>query len=168
MGLAQQTVRHGTEYPTVQGGKHAWAQTLDIIAEPIIAEKIVQQAGGIWQDKQLIVGATAELGNAGGKCPSPVATSATHATVAKPAVGTKRREPSALQLLTAKGGLTDSVAMKAVVSRGTGEMAKSMLIVPSRSYSQANTASDPRQGVVQALGTARMQDRAVFDIEVGS
>ena len=59
----------------------------------VIAKQIVQQAEGIWQDKQQTVGATRELGNAGGKRPSLAVTVAGSENEAKPAVGTKRRRP---------------------------------------------------------------------------
>ena len=91
----------------------------------VIAKQIVQQAKGYWQDKQQTVETTGELGNAGGKRPSPAVTVAANADAAKPAVGTKRRIPSVLELLTANGGLTDRVASKADESSGAGDKGES-------------------------------------------
>ena len=75
----------------------------DAEAGAVIAEQIVQQAERIWQDKQPTVETTGGLGNAGGRCPSPAAIPAVHANAAQPVVGTKRRVPSVLELLAAKG-----------------------------------------------------------------
>ena len=71
------------------------------------------------------------MGNAGGKGASPEKAEALQAVVAKPIVGTKRRVPSVLELLTAQGAaavvaegdksLTDGVASKAVESSGAGD-----------------------------------------------
>ena len=94
----------------------------DAEAGTVIAEQIVQQAESIWQDKQATVGTTGGLGNADGKCPSPAA--AVHANAAKPVVGTKRREPSVLELLTARGDLTVGVDSKAIVGAVQATTAK--------------------------------------------
>ena len=73
----------------------AWfAADCDAEAGAVIAEQIVRQAEGFWQDEQQTVGSTGVLGNAGGKGASPEKAEATQAIVAKPFVGTKRRAPS--------------------------------------------------------------------------
>ena len=99
-----------TQHRLCQGGVvdmepdrlEAWfAADCDAEAGADIAEQIVQQAKGFWQDDQQTVGSTAALGNAGGKGTSPVKAAATQAILAKPVVGTKRRVPSVPELLTA-------------------------------------------------------------------
>jgi hypothetical protein len=85
-----------TQHRLCQGGVvdmepdrlEAWfAADCDAEAGAVIAEQIVQQAKGFWQDDQQTVGSTAALGNAGGK------------HVGKQVVGTKRRVPSVFDLL---------------------------------------------------------------------
>ena len=82
-----------------------FAPDCDAEAGAVIAEQIVQQAEGCRQDEQQSVGSTGALGNAGGKGASFENAEATHAIAAKPIVGTKRRVPSFLELLTAQGQL---------------------------------------------------------------
>ena len=74
----------------------------DAEAGSVIAEQIVHQAGRLRQDEQQNVDSTRELVNAGGKGASPVIVEALQAVVDKPIVGTKRRVPSVLELLTAQ------------------------------------------------------------------
>ena len=74
----------------------------DAEAGSVIAEQIVHQAGRLRQDEQQNVDSTQELANAGGKGASPVMVEALQAVVDKPIVGTKRRVPSDLELLTAQ------------------------------------------------------------------
>ena len=66
------------------------------------AEHIVHQAEGPWQDKPQSVDSTQGFGMAGGKGAAPEKAEASQAVVAKPIVGTKRRVPSILELLTAQ------------------------------------------------------------------
>jgi len=84
----------------------AWfAADCDAEAGAVIAGQIVRQAETVWQDEQQAVGSTGKLGNAGGKGESLEKAEATQAFVAKPIVGTKRRVPSVLELLTAQGAV---------------------------------------------------------------
>ena len=66
----------------------AWAE---------IAGQTVHPTEGRWQNEQQSIGATAELGNAGGKGPSPGKAPASQASDAKHVVGTKRRVPSVFE-----------------------------------------------------------------------
>ena len=130
----------------------AWfAADCDAEAGAVIAEQIVRQAEGFWQDEQQTVGSTGELGNAGGKGASPEKAEATQAIVAKPIVGTKRRVPSVLELLTtqraaavvAEGDkrLTEGVAPKAEGSSGAGDDSPTI----------GHTAADGRKGALPGV-----------------
>ena len=74
----------------------------DAEAGAVIAEQIVHQAEGLRHDDQPNAGSEQELRNAGGIGASPDNAEALYAVVAKPIVGTKRREPSVLELPTAQ------------------------------------------------------------------
>ena len=101
------------------------------IAEQTNSLSFVQQAVGLRQNELQSVDATRELGNAGRISASPEKAEALHAGVAKPIVGTKRRVPSVLELLTAQGAdalvaegdmsLTDGKAAECSAEQATGK-----------------------------------------------
>jgi hypothetical protein len=116
----------------------AWfAADCDAEAGAVIAEQIVQQAKGFWQDDQQTVGSTAALGNAGGK------------HMGKQVVGTKRRVPSVFDLLVKQP------------PRGADiEVASITAVSGSATSGDAHVRDDQPAGLINSLMSGGIEPRA--------